>query len=99
MYVFENQPGKAVPLFEKSIWEYKDDAEAQYSYGKALKLTGHLTEAESALRKAIQLDNKQANAHALLSGILKEQGQTGEARKESDLANSLKTGESSAPKR
>lgn len=89
IYVSQNKPEKAVPLFKKGIQTIRDDAEAMYSYGNALLLTGNLGEAETALRKSIALDNKSIESHELLSAVLKTEGKTAEARKEQHLADLL----------
>jgi rhomboid protease GluP len=89
IYVWQNKPEKALPLFRKAMNKMSDDADAMYSYGKALVLTGDLVDAETALRKSIALDSKSIESHALLSVVLKTEGKTTEARKEQHLADLL----------
>lgn len=91
LYLFQNKPEKAVPLFEEGLTTFNDDADVMYSYGKALKQTGKLSGAESALRKTLQLDSKLIEAHELLSDVLKEEGKTNEAREQQHLADLLQT--------
>ncbi len=89
LYVLEKKSDKAVPLFRKAIPEMKDDAYAMYAYGNALKQIGNLPEAEEALRKSIQLDDKPAYVHDLLAEVLKAEGKTVEAQAESKRAGEL----------
>jgi rhomboid protease GluP len=95
LYLFQNQPQKAVTLFEKATLRINDDADAMYSYGKALEQTGKPDEAEDALRKSIRLDDKLIEAHELLAEVLQAEGKTNEARQEQRLADLLQTQKSS----
>jgi membrane associated rhomboid family serine protease/Flp pilus assembly protein TadD len=90
IYVWQDHPEKAVPLFRKGNQTMAKDSEAMYYYGSALAQTGDLGEAETALRKSIALDNKAMESHQLLSEVLKSEGKTAEARKEKQLADVLK---------
>jgi rhomboid protease GluP len=89
LYLYQNKPERAVSLFRKSIPAMKVDARVMYSYGNALKQTGNLSEAEEALRKSIQLDDKPAYVHGLLAEVLKDEGKTAEAQAESKRADEL----------
>lgn len=89
LYLLRHQPEKAVPLFKKEIDSEESDAITMYSYGNALKQTGNLREAETALRKSIQLNDNLKEAHELMAEILESEGKAKEARKEHTLANSL----------
>jgi tetratricopeptide (TPR) repeat protein len=96
IYVWQKKPEKALPLFRKAMDKMSDDADAMYSYGKALLLTGDLVDAETALRKSIALNSKLIESHALLSVVLKTEGKTAEARKEQHLADLLEENPSSS---
>jgi Flp pilus assembly protein TadD len=89
LYLYQKKPDKAVPLFRKGIPSTNVDANLMYSYGSALKQTGNLAEAEEALRKSIQLNDKNAGAHALLAEVLQAEGKTKEAQAESKRAEEL----------
>ena len=58
------------------------DAPTFYMYALALKDVGRLPEAESKVRRAIQLDPKYADAHTLLAEILTLEGKKDEAAAE-----------------
>jgi membrane associated rhomboid family serine protease/Flp pilus assembly protein TadD len=89
VYVGQNKPEKALPLFRKALNKMSDDADAMYYYGNALVQTGDLVDAETALRKSIALDNKLKESHVLLATVLKTEGKTTEARNEQHLADLL----------
>jgi rhomboid protease GluP len=90
IYLFQKKPEKAVPLYQKAMFRKPLDAETMYSLAEALQQTGKLREAETALRSSIDSDSKSAEAHELLSEVLKDQGKMDEARKEHKIAESLK---------
>ena len=98
LYLLRNKPAKAVPLFQKAFSWMKDDAEDMYFYGDALQQTGNLREAETILRKSIQLDAKSIKAHQLLSEVLKKEGKSEEATREQRLADSLEAQQPSQSK-
>jgi rhomboid protease GluP len=98
LYLLRHQPEKAVPLFKKEIDSEEPDAVTMYSYGNALKQTGNLREAETAVRKSIQLDDKLTEAHELMADILESEGKTKEARNERTLANPLEQQQPPQPK-
>ena len=90
IYVWQHHPEKAVPLFRQGINKMPNDAQAMYYYASALAQTGDWTDAETALRKSIALDDKAIESHQLLSEVLKIEGKTAEAGKEQHLADLLK---------
>jgi rhomboid protease GluP len=96
IFVWQDKPEKALPLFRTAMNKISDDADAMCSYGKALLLTGDLVDAEKALRKSIALDDKAQESHQLLSEVLKTEGKAAEARKEQHLADLLKENPSSS---
>ena len=97
LYVWQNKPDKALPLFRKGMQTMRDDAEGMYFYGKALLETGDLAGAETALRKSVALDDKAIKSHTLLSEVLTTEGKSAEARKEHHLADLLQENSSSSP--
>ena len=90
LYLYQKKPEKAVPLYQKAMLRKPLDAETMYSLGDALQQTGKLPEAETALRKSIDSDDKSVEAHQLLSDVLKDEGKKDEARKERKTAELLK---------
>jgi rhomboid protease GluP len=94
LYVKQNKPEKAIPLFP-GIQQIKD-AETLYFYGQALSQTGDLSQAENALRKSIRADGKLIESHQLLSQVLQKEGKTEEAKAEQDIADLLEP-ESASP--
>lgn len=64
---------KAIELFQAGIPHVEPDSDAYYGFAFALKATGDLAGAETAARKAIQLNSKNQEAHSLLAEILAEQ--------------------------
>jgi rhomboid protease GluP len=89
LYLREKKPDKAVALYRKGIPRIRAGAHIMYSYGNALKQTGNLPEAEEALRKSIQLDDKQIYVHDLLAEVLDAEGKTAEAQAENQRADEL----------
>ncbi len=81
IYVYQKKSDKALALFKKGMPQAGADADASafYLYATALKNTGSLTEAESNIRKALQLDQKDIDAHRLLAEILNLEGKDEEA--------------------
>jgi rhomboid protease GluP len=75
IYSFQNQPEKAVALFRAGMQGITPSTEAYYWYAKALEATGNLAEAEKAVRQAIRLDSKNADAQSLLTEILKTEAE------------------------
>jgi rhomboid protease GluP len=80
VYFQLDRPDKSVALFRAGIPGVPGDADTYYWYAQALKATGDLGEAEKAAREAIRLDDKDFEAHSLLSEILKAEGQADEAQ-------------------
>lgn len=98
VYVAQNKPEKALPLFRKNISDISKDADALYLYGNALALTNNLSEAETALRDSLQVDDKLIESHRLLSDVLLKEGKQQEARKEKQLSDLLQANASSGKK-
>ena len=76
IYAYQKKSDKALELFKKGMPQAGADADASafYLYATALKDTGRLPEAENNIRKAIQLDPKDIEAHRLLAEILNLEG-------------------------
>jgi len=74
LYASQNDTGKALELFKKGMPRAEPDALASYWYASALKDAGSLTEAETNVRRSIELDPKNADAHELLAEILTLEG-------------------------
>jgi len=74
LYASQNDTGKALELFKKGMPRAEPDASASYWYASALKDAGSLTEAETNVRRSIELDPKNADAHDLLAEILTLEG-------------------------
>jgi len=81
-YAYQKKTAKALELFAKAMPSVEPDAPTFYMYAFALKDAGRLPEAESKVRRAIQLDPKYADAHTLLAEILALEGKTNEAAAE-----------------
>jgi len=80
---------QAVPLFAKSISRATPDPDHYLAYGQALAATEDYRQAESALRKSIALDGKNAQAHVELAKVLRALNRNPEAQKEDEQATSL----------
>lgn len=91
IYAYQKKTDKALELFKKGMPQAGDDADASafYLYATALKDTGNLAEAESKIRKAIQLDQKDIAAHRLLAEILTLEGKEDDAAAEVERVNQL----------
>jgi membrane associated rhomboid family serine protease/Flp pilus assembly protein TadD len=89
VYAYQKKTDKALELFKKAMPRVEPDASTSYLFATALKDAGRLTEAESNLRRAIQLDPKYADAHRLLAEILTSEGKKNEAATEIERANQL----------
>jgi rhomboid protease GluP len=89
IYAYQKKTDKALELFKKSMPRSEPDAVTFYWYASALKDAGRLPEAESNIRKAIQLDPKDLDAHKLLAEILTLEGKTGDAAAEVSRVNQL----------
>ncbi len=91
IYAYQKKTDKALKLFKKGMPQAGADADASafYFYATALKDVGNLAEAESNIRKAIQLDPKDLNAHRLLAEILNLEGKDEEALAEVNRVNQL----------
>ena len=90
IYAYQKKTDKALVLFKKGIPQSEDeDPSAFYMYATALKNAGKLTEAESNIRKSLQLDPKNINAHRLLAEILTLEGKKDDAAGEVKKVNQL----------
>ena len=91
IYAYQKKSDKALALFKKGMPQAGADADASafYLYATALKNTGRLAEAESNIRKALQLDQKDIDAHRLLAEILNLEGKDEEALAEANRVNQL----------
>jgi rhomboid protease GluP len=70
IYAYQKKTAKALELFARGMPGVEPDASTFYMYAVALKDAGKLPEAESKVRRAIQLNPKNADAHKLLAEIL-----------------------------
>jgi tetratricopeptide (TPR) repeat protein len=82
IYVYQKKTDKALELFARGMARSKPDAPTFYMYAVALKDAGKLPEAESKVRRAIQLDPKYTDAHKLLAEVLTLEGKKEEAAAE-----------------
>jgi rhomboid protease GluP len=89
IYAYQKKTGKALELFKKGILRAEPDASAFYLYATALKDAGRVTEAESNIRRALQLDPKDIDAHRLLAKILTLEGKNDDAAAEIGRVNQL----------
>lgn len=89
LYASQNENDKALQLFIKGMPRAQPDALASYWYASTLKDASRIPEAESNIRRSIELDPKNADAHELLADILSLQGKKAEAKAEIEQANRL----------
>jgi rhomboid protease GluP len=89
IYAYQKKTDKALELFKKGMPRSEPDAVTSYWYASALKDAGRLPEAESNIRKAIQLDPKSIDAHKLLAEILALEGKNDDAEAEVERVNQL----------
>jgi rhomboid protease GluP len=91
IYAYQKQTDKALQLFKKGMPQAGADADASafYLYATALKDAGKFPDAESEVRKALQLDQKDIDAHRLLAEILDLEGKVEEAVAEVERVNQL----------
>ncbi|HET8889649.1 MAG TPA: rhomboid family intramembrane serine protease [Candidatus Angelobacter sp.] len=89
LYASQNETDKALQLFKKGMPRAEPDALAFYWYASTLKDSGRVPEAESNIRRSIELDPKNADAHALLADILSSEGRKAEAKVEFERADRL----------
>jgi len=82
IYAYQKKTDKALELFARGMPRAEPDAPTFYMYAVALKDAGKLPEAESNIRRAIQLIPKYADAHKLLAEILTLEGRKDEAAAE-----------------
>jgi predicted Zn-dependent protease len=85
IYAYQKKTDKALVLFKKGIPQFQDDdPSAFYMYATALKNAGKPAEAESNIRKSLELEPKNIDAHRLLAEILTLEG------KKDDAAEAIK---------
>jgi rhomboid protease GluP len=82
IYAYQKKTDKALALFRKGIPGSLPDPGIFYWYAEALKDAGRLTEAESNIRRTLQLDPKGIDGHKLLAEILTLEGKKDEAAAE-----------------
>ena len=77
LYVQKHKLKEAVPLYRKGLPQTKDaDAHSYFNYAEALKETGSLQEAESALQHCLGMDDNNIQAHELLAEVLLAEGKS-----------------------
>ncbi len=84
IYAYQKKTDKALELFARGISRVEPEAPAFYLYAVALKDAGKLPDAESKIRRAIQLDPKYVDAHKLLAEILALEGKKADAAAEQE---------------
>jgi len=89
IYAYQKKTAKALELFARGMPRAEPDASTFYMYAVALKDAGKLPDAESKVRRAIQLDPKDADAHNLLAEILAMEGKKDEAAAEKQRIQEL----------
>jgi tetratricopeptide (TPR) repeat protein len=89
IYAYQKKTDKALDLFKKGMPRSEPDAANSYWYASALNDAGRLPEAENNIRKAIQLDPKNIDAHRLLAEILALEGKDNDALAEVARVNQL----------
>ncbi|HSK43356.1 MAG TPA: rhomboid family intramembrane serine protease [Candidatus Binatia bacterium] len=91
IYAYQKKNDKALALFKKGMPQAGADADASafYLYASALKDAGRLTEAESNIRRSLQLNQNDTDAHKLLAEILTLEGKNDEAAAEIERAGQL----------
>lgn len=89
IYAYQKKTDKALELFAKGMPGVVPHAPAFYLYAIALRDAGKLPDAESKVRRAIQLDPKYTHAHKLLAEILTLEGKKNEAAAEQKRVEEL----------
>jgi membrane associated rhomboid family serine protease/Flp pilus assembly protein TadD len=89
LYVYQNKSAQAVPLFQHGLSGIEPDAQLYRLYGRALKDVDKFAEAEQALRKSINLNDKDPDAHGLLADVLRAEGKVAAARQEETRQHEL----------
>jgi len=89
IYAYQKKTDKALELFAKGMPDVEPQAPAFYLYAIALRDAGKLPDAESKVRRAIQLDPKYTHAHKLLAEILALEGRKDEAAAEQKRVEEL----------
>ena len=91
LYAYQKKTDKALELFARGMPRAEPDAPTFYMYAVALKDAGKLPDAESKIRRAIQLDPKYVAAHKLLAETLALEGKKDEAAAEQQRVEELST--------
>lgn len=89
IYAYQKKTDKALALFKTGMARFEPDAAASYWYGIALNDAGRLMDAESNIRRAIQLEPKNVDAHKLLAEVLTSEGKKDEAAVETKRVDQL----------
>jgi len=89
IYAYQKKTDKALELFARGMPRAEPEAPAFYMYAIALRDAGKLPDAESKVRRAIELDPKYSPAHKLLAEILALQGKNAEAVAEQNRVEEL----------
>jgi tetratricopeptide (TPR) repeat protein len=82
---------EAVAPLQKSIWLNPDFSGPYIVLGKVHLKKGDLSNAETVLRRALNMDQNNFSAHHLLAQVLQQANRLDEAKKEFELADRLKT--------
>jgi tetratricopeptide (TPR) repeat protein len=81
---------EAIPPLQKSIWLNPYFSGPYIVLGKVYLKKADLVNAETMLRRALQMDPNNYSGHHLLAQVLQQANRTEEARKEFDLAEQLR---------
>jgi tetratricopeptide (TPR) repeat protein len=83
---------EAIAPLQKSIWLNPYFSGPYIVLGKVYLKTGDLLNAESILRRALQMDPNNFSGHHLLAQVLQQANRPAEAKAEFDLAERLRSG-------
>jgi tetratricopeptide (TPR) repeat protein len=83
---------EAIPPLQKSIWLSPYFSGPYIVLGKVYLKKADLANAESMLRRALQMDANNYSGHHLLAQVLQQANRADEARKEFELAEQLRAG-------
>jgi tetratricopeptide (TPR) repeat protein len=82
---------QAIAPLQKSIWLNPFFSGPYIVLGKVYLKTGDLANAESTLRRALKMDPNNFSGHHMLAQVLQQAGKSGEAKREFELADRLRT--------
>lgn len=88
---------EAITPLQKSIWLNPYFSGPYIVLGKVYLKKGQLAPAEAILRRALQMDANNFSGHHLLAQVLQQANRPEEAKKEFELAERLRTSQSSQP--